>query len=174
MLRDSAGYLQHVDRIVSGISIQVHRSAAPHFRGFGRPGRDFDCRRQKPFSDVVRGRDFRVPPAARLYLHGVSQGGRDARSCRRAMVIAGKSEASVDISRTPDVAAFRFPFPLCTSTANLAPTAPITRSSGAHQGTPPPFALNPDLNTKAAIWRNNCNKTRLVTGQIHGRIMYVA
>jgi hypothetical protein len=121
-LRDHVGYLEHVDRIDSGISIQVHRSAARHFPRLGRPGRDLDCGRQKLFADVVDDRGFRVPSAAWLYLYRASQGRREARRCRRAMVIAGKSKAPVDVSRTSDVTALRFPLLLCTPNGNCAAT----------------------------------------------------
>ena len=99
--RDRVGYLQHVDRIDSGNSVQGHRPAAARFLRFGRPGRDLDCRRQELFADAVDDRGVRVPRPAWLYLYRPSEARRDPGPCHLAMVVAGKPEAPVGANRVP-------------------------------------------------------------------------
>src|SRR5258708_39902467 len=41
-------------------------------------------------------------------------------------------------------------------------------------GKPGPVRAEPGPEYESGNLRNNCNNTRLVTGKIHGRIMYVA
>jgi hypothetical protein len=156
-LRDRVGYLQHVDRICAGNSVQVHRSAAARFPRLRRPGRDLDCRRQKHFAGIVGDRGFRVASAAWLRLQRVSQARRDASSCRRAMVIAGKPEAAtLDAGScalgpcTRDRQAFVSPCLLHAGREMWRPEA-ITRRRNRAGGPRGRLAPSPDMYMKAAI-----------------------
>lgn len=93
---DYGSRLQHVDRINPGNSVQVCRSAADHFFWFYIPLRYFGCTRLDSFTDGGHDRGVRGTSAVRLYLRGAFQVCRNARPCRQAMVIAGKSEALIE------------------------------------------------------------------------------
>jgi hypothetical protein len=114
-----AGHLQHIDRINSRNPVQICRSAAHHFYWFYIARRDFECTRQNPSAGGRDDRGVRVASTTRIYLYGGSEARRDARRCRQAMVIAGKSEAPVDLNRTPEVAHLSSPFVFMHATREL-------------------------------------------------------
>jgi hypothetical protein len=128
-----ASHLQRIDRIDSRNPVQICRSAADRFYWFYIPRRILDCTGKTFLSGVAHDRGFRVDSAAWLYLWRASPARREARSCRRALVIAGKSEAPVDASRITDIAYLSFPFALMRTGGNCAATVATTRGSSARR-----------------------------------------